>query len=83
MNPFYVRPSRLPEQYMEADLARKTKYKSVENAYQRNLFSVIRRGSIFYIEGSGCSNRTYNLILKEMKRLYPELTYLHDPDIRR
>lgn len=83
MNPSYVCPSLLSEQYLSAELAERTRYKSVENAYQRNLFSVIRRGSIFYIEEFGCSDRTYGLILKEMKRLFPELTYLHDLAIGR
>lgn len=68
----------LPEDYLSADVAKNTTYKSVADAYERNLFSVIKRGGVFYVEGYGCSNRTYDLIIKETKRLFPHLTYLHD-----
>ena len=73
-----IRPYIMPEQYLSADVARNTIYKSVANAYERNLFSVIRRGNMFCVEGYGCSDRTYNLVIKETKRLFPELDYLHD-----
>lgn len=78
MNLYYICPSQIPEEYITSELVKKTKYKSVVEAYQRNLFSVIKRGGVFYIEGYGCSDRTYNLIVKETKRIYPELIYLHD-----
>lgn len=68
----------IPEKYLSWDIARNTKYKSVANAYNKNLFSVIQRGGVFYIEGYGCSDRTYNLVIKETKRLYPYLSYLYD-----
>ena len=68
----------LPENYIDADVARNTIYKSVADAYERNLFSVIRYGGMFYVEGYGCPDRTYNLVIKETKRLFPELLYLHD-----
>ena len=68
----------LPENYLSADVGRNTIYKSVADAYERNLFSVIRRGNMFYVEGYGCPDRTYNLVIKETKRLFPEIVYLHD-----
>lgn len=68
----------LPEEYLSCEVAQKTTYKSIRSAYERNEFSVIKRGSIFYIEGYGCSDRTYHLLIKEVKRIYPNLTYLHD-----
>ena len=68
----------LPEDYLSADVAKNTSYKSVSHAYERNLFSVIKRGSFFYVEGHGCPDRTYNLVIKETKRLYPYLIYLYD-----
>lgn len=73
-----IRPYIMPEKYLSADVARNTIYKSVADAYERNLFSVIRYGGMFYVEGHGCPDRTYNLVIKETKRLFPELVYLHD-----
>lgn len=64
--------------YLLKDISERTKYKSVADAYQRNLADVIVQGSVFYIEGHGCPDRTYKLIIKETKRLYPELVYLYD-----
>lgn len=68
----------LPEGYLSADIAKGTNYKSVADAYDRNLFSVIQRGGVFYVEGYGCPDRTYKLVIKETKRLYPFLRYLYD-----
>lgn len=73
-----IRPYIMPEKYLSADVARNTIYKSVAYAYERNYFSVIRSGSVFYVEGYGCPDRTYNLVIKETKRLFPELVYLYD-----
>jgi len=74
----YFHNQSLPEEYLSADIAKQTNYKSIKDAYERNDFSVIKRGGIFYVEGYGCPDRTYNLVVKETKRLYPYLTYLHD-----
>ena len=68
----------MPEQYLSADIAKNTVYKSVADAYERNLFSVIQNGGVFYVEGYGCTDKTYKLVIKETKRLYPYLDYLYD-----
>lgn len=69
-----------PVEYLSCDIANRTTYKSVKDGYERNYFSVIKQGSIFWVEGNGCPDRTYNLVIKETKRLYPNLVFLHDMD---
>lgn len=64
--------------YLLPDIAMRTKYPSVRDAYERNLAEVVRYRDAFYIEGHGCSDRTYRLIIRETKRLYPDLTYLFE-----
>lgn len=70
----------IPETYLTSDIANSTKYKSIKDAYERNKFSVIQNRGHFYIEGFGIDDRTYNLIIKETKRLYPYLTYLYEDE---
>ena len=67
-----------PETYITAELAQRTKYKSIQNAYDRNQLSVIVRGSFWYVEG--CTERVFATVKKEMKRLYPLLTFLYEND---
>lgn len=63
--------------YLTDQIALKTTYKSIIDAYERNLFSVIQNGNVFYIEnGHYLKKNVYNLIIKETKRLYPELRYI-------
>lgn len=71
-------------EYLTAEIAKRTKYKSIKDAYERNVISVIKNGGIFYLESSGCPDKTYRLTIKESKRLFPYLTYLYDlPDLDR
>ena len=64
----------LPEKYMTSELAAKTKYKSIINAYERNDLSIIVRGSMWYTEGM--PERISRTVHREMKRLFPQYTYL-------
>ena len=68
----------IPEEYITAEMVSRTTYKSLKDGYERNYFSVIKRGSIFYVVGYMCPDRTYRLAVKETKRLFPDLTYLYD-----
>lgn len=70
----------VPEEYITFIIAQNTRYKSLKEAYERNLYSIIRHGNVFYIEGYGCSDRIYKLAIKETKRLFPDLKYLHDTE---
>ena len=69
--------NNLPVEYLSCEIAKNTKYKMVKDAYERNNFSVIKRGGVFWIE-SCPSNKVYTLLVKETKRLYPYLTYLYE-----
>lgn len=64
--------------YLLSDIADKSVYATVKDAYQRNLAEVVVRDDVFYIEGHGCPDRTYRLIVRETKRLYPTLRYLYE-----
>lgn len=68
----------LPVEYLTAEIAKRTKYKSIKDAYERNTISVIKDGCFFYLESCGCPDKTYRLTIRETKRIFPYLTYLYD-----
>ena len=70
----------LPEQYITCDLVAKTKYKSIVNAYERNDLSIIVRGSMWYAEGM--PERIRRTVHREMKRLFPQYTYLYAAEMK-
>lgn len=63
-------------EYITEEVVEKTKYKSVSDAFNRDYFSVVRQGVFFWIESRLCPERTYKLIIKETKRLFPNLKYV-------
>lgn len=70
-----MRVAYLPEKYITYELAAKTSYKSIKNAYDRNNISIIVRGSFWYFEGLGVSDKIFNLVKKEMRKHFPHLKY--------
>lgn len=64
-------------EYLEAELADKTKYKLLKDAYDRNNLTIVKHGNSFYFEHTP-SKKVADLAIKEVKRLYPELTYIGD-----
>lgn len=68
-------------EYLEDDLADKSQYPSIEDAYQRNELTIckFKDRDIYYIQS--CPNRIYKLVRREMKKYYPELTYLYDESL--
>ena len=66
----------IPDKYLSYDLAKATKYKGIKNAYDRDELSIIQRGSTWWMES--CPDKVFNCVKREMKRLYPTLTYLYD-----
>ena len=65
--------------YITDDIFCKTKSKMLSAAIDKNELSIILYdGSVFAIEGSGCSDRSYRLAIKETKRLFPQYHYLYD-----
>lgn len=63
-------------EYITEKIVEKTKYKSVADAFNRDYFSVVRQGGFFWIESRLCPERTHKLIIKETKRLFPNLEYV-------
>lgn len=63
-------------EYLSEEVAKNTKYKSVADAYNRDQFSIVKYNGVFWIESRGCPARTYKLVTKEVKRLYPELKHV-------
>ena len=59
--------------YLTESLVDGTKYKSIMNAYDRDEFSIVKYGGFYCIECRGLASKTYKLINKEMKRLFPHL----------
>lgn len=68
-------------EYLEDELADKSQYPSIEDAYQRNELTIckFKDRDVYYIQS--CPNRIYKLVRREMKKYYPELTYLYDESL--
>ncbi|MBP5433691.1 hypothetical protein [Ruminococcus sp.] len=64
-------------EYLESELADKTKYKLIKDAYNENNLTIVKHGDSFYFERTP-SEKVANLAIKEIKRIYPELTYIGD-----
>ena len=62
--------------YITESIAMNTCYKSVFDAYNDDKFSVVVYGDSFWIERRGLSERTYKLIVKQVKRAFPELVHV-------
>lgn len=68
---------RASTEYLESELADKTKYKLIKDAYNENNLTIVKHGDSFYFERTP-SKKVANLAIKEIKRIYPELTYIGD-----
>lgn len=68
-------------EYLEDELADKSQYPSIEDAYQRNELTIckFKDRDVYYIQS--CPNRIYKLVRREMKKYYPELNYLYDESL--
>lgn len=62
--------------YLEKELADKSGNKRIEDAYQAGDLTIIKRGDTWYAEK--CPDKIYNVVKREMKKYYPELTFLYD-----
>lgn len=66
--------------YITSELANKTKYKSIYNAYQTNDLSIVISDKFWYFEK--CSTKKVaNCVKKEMERLFPEYVYLFGNEV--
>lgn len=71
--------------YLAYDLAIVSGKASIYNAYNKNDLEIVSNGKYWWTEG--CPQRIKNTIYREMKKHYPELTYLYErtyqPDFMR
>lgn len=65
--------------YITEYLAENTIYKSVYNEWNSDRFSiVVLDDKVWYTESRGVNDRTWRIIYREMKRLFPNLTWIYD-----
>ena len=69
-------------EYLERELAEKSLYPSIEDAYERNELTIckFRDSNTYYLQN--CPNRLYRLVKREMGKYYPELKYLYDESLK-
>ena len=65
-------------QYVTKEFVERSGRKSVEDAYQRDLFDIVILGNTVAVERwYNLSARTFNLIRKEISRIYPDLFFIY------
>ena len=65
------------ESYIDIeDLMNKTNSKLLYNELNRDKASIVTKNGMWWIESRGLSNRAYEILEREMKRLHPELKKL-------
>ena len=64
--------------YLTGEYERRTKYKSIRDAINRDYFSVVKYGGSFWLETRGCPPTIYTRAVKELRALFPELRYVYD-----
>ena len=64
--------------YLEKELADKSGNKRIEDAYQSNDLTIVKNGDVWYLEGGNTSNSLFKVVKAEMKKHFPELTYMYD-----
>ena len=64
--------------YLERELSKKTDRVSIKDAYDTNDLTIVKPKdrNVYYIER--CPSRLFNIVIKEMKKYFPELRYLYD-----
>ena len=63
--------------FLEKELAEKTKYKTIKKSYQKNNLTVVLNDNVWWIEKCN-GNKLFDLVCKEMKRLFPKYTYIYE-----
>lgn len=65
-------------EYITGEFVSLSGKKSIEDAYQRDLFTVVKYGRTITVERwYNLPTRTFNLIRKEIRRIYPELFFIY------
>lgn len=68
----------MSNKYITNELAENTKYKLITNAYQKNNLSIVVINDTHWYMEHCESNKAADLVLREMKRLYPQYRYLYE-----
>lgn len=68
----------MSNKYITNELAENTKYKLITNAYQKNNLSIVVINDTHWYMECCESNKVADLVLREMKRLYPQYRYLYE-----
>lgn len=63
--------------YLTDELAERTKFNEIKDAYESNDLSIVVHNGVWYIEGS-VNPRLKRLVIGEMERLYPQYRYLYE-----
>lgn len=63
-------------EYISAELAERTQYDEIRDAYDSNDLSVIVYDGVWCFEGV-VDGRVRELVKEEMERLYPQYTYIY------
>lgn len=66
----------MEERYITDEFLEKTDYKSIHDEWNRDRFSIIAMDNYWWFWDRGLTARTYKLIVKEMKRLYPNMVQI-------
>lgn len=69
------RDSSSEYEYLESELAKKSGNKKINDAYQTNDLTIIKRGEVWYTER--CPKGLGSVVKAEMKKYYPDLKYLY------
>ena len=64
-------------EYLTADYERRTKYKSVRDAINRDQFSVVSYHGGMWIESRQCPPTIFRRAARELRALYPHLMYIN------
>ena len=59
-------------EYITEDYIKKTKYKSILDAYERDYFSIVKYKNGIWVETRNCPQSIYNRIIKDLVNIYSE-----------
>lgn len=63
-------------EYLTADYASRTKYKSIRDAIDRDQFSVVSYHGGMWIESRQCPPTIFRRAAQELRTIYPHLQYV-------
>ena len=67
-----------PTIYYITEKIAKNGTKTIQEAYNNDLFEVVTDGTVFYIEARGITDKAKEAVIKAAKKKFPEMRYLYD-----